>query len=105
MSSLSSRYSVFQENHRIYSVLHTEHLGEIIDVEVGALQVGKICNAPIRTFQKGQEKWYFRFGGSTIVILIQDHKVRMDSDIMKMSRKGIESKVRYGERIGTIQST
>jgi phosphatidylserine decarboxylase len=48
-----------------------------------------------------QEKGYFEFGGSTIVILMNKH-INFDPDIAAMNAKGIETKVRAGERIGTI---
>ena len=35
---------VFCENSRAYTVLHTDHFGQVVQVEVGALLVGRICN-------------------------------------------------------------
>mgnify|MGYP000199432103 CR=1 FL=1 len=50
--------------------------------------------------KKGEEKGYFEFGGSTIVLLLQHGKVRMDSDLIENSENGYETIVRMGERIG-----
>ena len=50
--------------------------------------------------KKGEEKGYFEFGGSTIVLLLQYGKVRMDSDLIENSENGYETIVRMGERIG-----
>ncbi len=99
---IAKRYNVFKENQREYVVLNTENLGEIIYMEVGALQIGKINNHKLRKFKKGQEKGYFSYGASTIVIILQDGTVKMDNDILEMSRKNIEVKVRYGEKVGEI---
>ena len=50
--------------------------------------------------KKGEEKGYFEFGGSTIVLLLQHGKVRLDSDLIENSENGYETIVRMGERIG-----
>ena len=71
-------------------------------MEVGAMMVGKITNlkpGPCEV-KKGEEKGYFEFGGSTIVLLLQHGKVRMDSDLIENSENGYETIVRMGERIG-----
>ena len=71
-------------------------------MEVGAMMVGKITNLKPGACEvkKGEEKGYFEFGGSTIVLLLQHGKVRMDSDLIENSENGYETIVRMGERIG-----
>ena len=73
-------------------------------MEVGALLVGKIVNhhgpAPIR---RGQEKGYFQFGGSTVVLLLKKDTAILDEDILENSRNGIETLVKFGEKIGISQ--
>jgi phosphatidylserine decarboxylase len=70
-------------------------------MEVGALLVGKIVNHSTSPLvQRGQEKGYFRFGGSTVVLLLQKDTVKIDSDIINHSQNGYETVVKYGERIG-----
>ena len=71
---ISSRYKVFKENQREYMILNTENLGEMIYMEVGAMQIGKINNHDLSEFKKGQEKGYFSYGASTIVIIVQNVK-------------------------------
>lgn len=91
---------VYRRNTRHYTVLHTEHFGEMIQMEVGALLVGKICNHSHRSFKKLEEKGYFAYGGSTVILLCKKDRVAIDQDILDYSAKGIETKVRLGERIG-----
>ena len=95
-------FPIYKENTREYTVLHTAGFGDIVTMEVGALMVGKIVNhvgkAQVR---RGEEKGFFQFGGSTIVLLMQKDTVRVDSDILENSAEGIETVVRYGEKIGT----
>ena len=100
VSSISSKYKVYKENHRIVNVLDTDHFGRVIYIEVGALLVGRIKNNGLTVFKKGQEKGYFEQGGSTIVIFFEKDKINVDPDILEMSGNGIETKVRMGERIG-----
>ena len=72
-------------------------------MEVGALLVGRICNhteSAGASFEKLQEKGYFAYGGSTVILLLEPGRVRMDEDILTYSAQGVESKVRTGERIG-----
>jgi phosphatidylserine decarboxylase len=95
-----NKYKVYHRNHRIVNFIDTNNFGKIIDIEVGALMVGKIVNNDITNFKKGQEKGYFCFGGSTIVLLVQENKIKLDNDIYKFVDSGIEIKVKYGEKIG-----
>ena len=93
---------VYHENTREYCFLRTERLGILCMMEVGALMVGKISNRhpEKRHVMKGEEKGYFEFGGSTIVLLLQKGKVRMDQDLVQHSEEGYETMVKMGERIG-----
>ena len=97
-------FPIYKENTREYTVLHTEHFGDVVVMEVGALMVGKIVNhAGKATVRRGEEKGYFKFGGSTIVVLMQKDMVALDADILENSKEGIETVVRYGEKIGQTQ--
>ena len=93
---------IYKENAREYSILHTEHFGDVLMMEVGALLVGKIVNHHGKAaVKRGQEKGYFQFGGSTVVLLLEKDRAVIDGDILENSRQGIETVVRMGEKIGT----
>ena len=62
--------------------------------------VGKIVNYNIEKFHRGDEKGYFLFGGSTVVLIFKKDIVEIDEDILKNSSVGIETKVKLGETIG-----
>jgi len=100
VSSISRDYKIYKENSRNISVLSTEHYGEIIQIEVGALLVGRITDHGKDRFIRGEEKGYFEPGGSTVIILVRPDTIVPDSDIIYHSGKGIETRVRYGEKIG-----
>lgn len=93
------KYKVFKQNQREYDILETENFGKIIQMEVGALLIGKIKNHDVKQFQRGQEKGYFLYGGSTIVILIKEGIAEIKQDIIDKSLKDIETKVKQGETI------
>ena len=100
VNPIAGSMRVYRRNSRHYTVLHTEHFGEMIQMEVGALLVGKICNHGHRSFRKLEEKGYFAYGGSTVILLCRKDRVKIDGDILDYSAKGIETKVHLGERIG-----
>ena len=94
-------YPIYKENAREYSLLHSDTFGDILMMEVGALLVGRIVNhhgeAEIR---RGQEKGYFQFGGSTVVLMTEKGRVMIDEDILANSCDHFETIVRMGEKIG-----
>ena len=102
VSSISKDYKVYIENQREYQVINTRNLGRIIQMEVGALLVGRIVNTQSKLAMRGEEKGYFSYGGSTIIVFIKANQVIIDGDIIKHSRENIETKVKYGEAVGRI---
>lgn len=100
VSSISKDHKIYKENSRVVNGYQTEHFGRVIQIEVGALLVGRIRNRKVREFEKGEEKGFFEPGGSTIIVLLQKGAADLDEDIVRMSAEGIETVVRYGEKIG-----
>ena len=100
VSSISRNYKIYKENARCVNCYHTDNFSDIIQIEVGALLVGRIVNHGKEIFSRGVEKGYFEPGGSTVIILVKCGTVKIDDDIMEHSAKGIETKVRFGERTG-----
>lgn len=94
------RYPVYLENAREYAVLETANFGKVIQMEVGALFVGRIVNHPLTTFVRGQEKGKFEFGGSTILLLLQKDAAVIDEELLENTRQNKESIVRLGSTIG-----
>lgn len=95
-----SHVPVFLENSREVQFLATKHFGEIVQVEVGALMVGRIVNHTVKEFHRGEEMGYFQFGGSTIVLLVPRNVVEIESEIMSYASKGTEVIVKMGQVIG-----
>lgn len=94
-------YPIYKENAREYSLLHTENWGDILMMEVGALMVGKIVNHHgAAHVARGQEKGCFQFGGSTVVLLVEQGRLDLNDPFPENSRQGTETRVRYGQAIG-----
>ncbi len=95
-----NNYNFYKTNTREYTILNTNNFGKVIEVEVGALGVGRIVNHhEVHTYKKGEEKGYFEFGGSTIVLLVKKNTIVVDKDILENSSENIETIVKYGEGI------
>ena len=95
------KYNIYKRNSREYTLIHTEHFGDVVQVEVGAMMVGRICNRHgAKSVHRGEEKGRFEFGGSTIVMLLEKGAAEIDHDILKNSFEGFETIVKYGEKIG-----
>ena len=100
--AIKKNFRILCENKREYSILKTEKFGDIAMFEVGATMVGGIkqsykSNSYVK---KGEEKGYFYFGGSTCVLVFERGKVKIDEDLLENTKKGIETKVYMGEKIG-----
>jgi len=97
----NDHFPIYKENTREYSILHSREFSDILMMEVGALLVGKIVNHHEEAqVKRGQEKGYFQFGGSTVVLLLAKDAAQIDADILKNSAENIETVVRMGEKIG-----
>lgn len=93
-------YNIYKRNCREYTVLHTENFGDVVQVEVGAMMVGRIVNRHgAAEVVRGEEKGKFEFGGSTIVLLVKKDMIRIDDDILRNSAENIETVVKYGEKV------
>jgi phosphatidylserine decarboxylase len=87
-------------NKRCITQLNTEQWGTLGLIEIGALCVGTI----VQTYtpgavERGQEKGFFRFGGSTVIVLAEPGRVELDDDLVAASAEGMETLVRFGTRV------
>lgn len=91
---------VFAENCREYTLMHTENFGDALQIEVGAMFVGRIVNNGKKQFKRGEEKGFFEFGGSTVMLILKKGVAEIDEEILKNTQSGFETVVKCGERIG-----
>ena len=95
-----NHYNIYKMNSRSYSLLHTKNFGDVIQMEVGALMIGRINNYNLKTFKRGDEKGMFEFGGSTVVLLFEENKITPLPELIETTNKGAETIIQIGEKIG-----
>lgn len=71
---------------------------------VGATCVGAIELGPNvfqgNTVNKGDQLGFFKFGGSTVLVLFKPNAVNFDSDLLFNSQYNVETFVLVGSQIG-----
>ena len=89
--------AVLTENKRVVTQIDTEAFGAVYMVEVGATYVGSIVQTympgPIK---RGDEKGYFQFGGSCIILVFEKGSITFDSDLFY----GLEVYAEMGTSLG-----
>lgn len=100
--ALQQSLEIFCENKRSKSILETNQFGDILISEVGATMVGSILQTykSNSTVEAGEEKGYFAFGGSTVVLLFEKGKVQLSQDLLTNTKNGMETQVLMGQTIG-----
>jgi len=104
--ALRKKAEIFCLNKREYAIISSSLFGDVIMAEVGATMVGSIVQTYTgSSVKKGEEKGYFKFGGSTVVILFEKSKINIDKDLLINTARGHETAVKMGERIGDASLT
>jgi phosphatidylserine decarboxylase len=105
--ALNQKHPVYHLNEHHETLLESDHYGSILMIEVGATFVGQIT----QTFEsgtylkKGEEKGYFEFGGSSVILLFQKKKIKFDEDLIESSKFFYETQVKMGEGIAVPDPT
>ncbi len=102
--ALRKNIDILSENKRVITLLKTENFGDILYIEVGATHVGSIIQTftPFESYRKGDEKGYFSFGGSCLLLLFEKGKVIFDTDLLEASHENMETKALMGESLGKM---
>jgi phosphatidylserine decarboxylase len=100
--ALAKKLSYLWTNKRTLTQLHTEDFGTILLLEIGATCVGSIHQTytPNQPIEKGAEKGYFAFGGSSTITIFEPGKVTLTEDLLENSGKQIELYARIGSAMG-----
>lgn len=88
-------------NQRTSTLFHSDQFGLIAFVDVGGFLIASIRATfkPGTPVQKGAEKSYFAFGGSTTVMIHEPNRLVFDDDLLKNSAQGVETSVKLGTKI------
>ena len=83
-------------------MIDTDQFGRAVQMEVGAMLVGRIVNEHPSAGRvlRGEEKGHFEYGGSTVILLLSKDKAVLRQDILDHLNKNVEIPVMMGEVIG-----
>lgn len=99
--AIKHKVELFCMNKREYTILNSVVFGDVVYSEVGATMVGSIIQTHKgSTFSKADEKGYFKFGGSTVIMLFEKGRLKIDDDLLDNTQNGLETAVLMGERLG-----
>jgi len=92
------------QNRRAVTEVSGSPVGDYLFVEVGATNVGGIVPTaePGTPVEKGDEKGYFRLGGSLVITLFSAGVFTPADDLVEQSSRGVELYARMGDRMGTV---
>lgn len=102
--ALREKAEIFWLNKREYGIIESPVFGNVVMVEVGATMVGSMLQSYSGTsIKKGDEKGYFKFGGSTVVLLFEKDKMKIDQDLLRNTSNSLETTIKMGEQIAVKQ--
>lgn len=101
-TALKKDIAILTRNKRMITPLHTQSFGTVLYIEVGATNVGSIHQTftPGKPLSKGEEKGYFSFGGSCLILLFEPGKIQFDQDLLDASSQKIEVLGKLGQSLG-----
>lgn len=100
--ALKKNIHIFTKNKRTLTELDSEIFGKVLFLEIGATSVGSINQTyiPHQTYLKGDEKGYFSFGASSLILLFEPKSIQFDADLLSATASGFEIKCLMGQHMG-----
>jgi len=100
--ALRRNLSYLWQNKRTLTELVTPKLGTILCLEIGATCVGSIHQTftPGASVEKGDEKGYFAFGGSSTLLLFEPNAITLAKDLVAAGQERIELYAKIGTMAG-----
>lgn len=101
--ALRQNIQILATNKRCVTVVETPTWGRVLVMEIGATCVGSIRQtyAEGSEVPKGSEKGYFRFGGSSTIVVFPPGRIQFDADLIENSLRKRELYARVGDHLGT----
>lgn len=93
--AIRSALDVYGENVRIVIPIDSVAHGRVMVICVGAMMVGStvITRKDGETVKRGEELGYFKFGGSTLLVLFEEGVMKFDDDLVDNSNTALETLV------------
>lgn len=100
--ALKRNIEILSENKRMITELETKNFGKVLYIEVGATYVGTIKQTYVadKHCAKGEEKGFFEFGGSCLILLFEPGKIVFDQDLIDISFRKMEVRGQLGQSLG-----
>lgn len=103
--ALSRSLAYLWENKRRLTSVRGSLVGDYLFLEIGATNVGSIVDTsePEVPVQRGDEKGYFRFGGSMVMMIFPEDAIEPAADLAEHSYKGVELYAKVGDLAGVVK--
>ncbi|KAJ5930107.1 Phosphatidylserine decarboxylase-related protein [Penicillium verhagenii] len=100
--AIRSALDVYGENVRVLVPIDSVAHGRVMVVCVGAMMVGStvITRKAGERVSRADELGYFKFGGSTLLVLFEEGVINFDSDLTDNSKGPLETLIRVGMSVG-----
>ncbi|TID19009.1 phosphatidylserine decarboxylase proenzyme [Venturia nashicola] len=100
--AIRSALDVYGENIRYVVPIDSTAHGRVMVICVGAMMVGStvITRKTGEKVSRAEELGYFKFGGSTILVLFEPGKLVWDDDLVDNSNSALETLIRVGMSVG-----
>lgn len=100
--AIKKNLQIFTQNKRTLCKLQTEQFGTILFMEIGATCVGAIHQTytPGKAYSKGDEKGFFSFGASSLILLFEPGTIQFDQDLLDATAQGVEIRCLMGQSMG-----
>jgi phosphatidylserine decarboxylase len=97
---------IMWSNRRAITLVELPGRSTMAYIEIGATNCGSIIQefVPNTWVKKGQEKGFFRLGGSAILLLFEPGRIQLSDDLLELSSSGHEVLCRIGQPLGRLIS-
>lgn len=101
--ALRKNLSYLWENKRMITELETRDSGMILMIDVGATNVGSISQtfAPSQPVERGAERGYFSFGGSSTLTIFERGAITLADDLIEQTNRQTELYAPFGSFLAT----
>jgi phosphatidylserine decarboxylase len=104
--AIRSALDVYGENVRVCVPIDSVAHGRVMVICVGAMMVGStvITRSAGEKVRRAEELGYFKFGGSTLLLLFEPGVMQFDEDLVANSKGALETLIRVGMSVGRTHS-
>lgn len=101
--ALRKRLAYLWENNRTCCIVDSASFGKVAVLEIGATCVGSILQTySPGTVDKGDEKGYFAFGGSSVITIYKKGAIQFSDDLVEHSARQTEVYAHIGDVCGCV---